>query len=220
MKTNKLILSCFIVSAVILFNACGNGIKDQDGNSCKVAKIGTQQWMTENLNVSHFRNGDVIPEAKTKEDWESAGREGKAAWCYYDNKFDKKEKKGKLYNWYAVIDARGLAPAGFHIPNETDWNALTVYLGGESSAGKKMKDKIGWTNEGNGTNESGFSAVPGGFRFVSGYFISGGDSGFWWSSIEINKGLAWVRGLSYQGNVVGKSDGGKGNGFSVRCIKD
>ena len=220
MKTNKTILNCLILTTVILFNSCSNNVKDKDGNAYKVVKIGAQQWIAENLNVSHFSNGEIITEAKTKEDWEKAGREGKPAWCYYDNTYNKKENKNKLYNWYAVTDARGLAPASWHIPNDTEWNKLIEYLGGETSAGRKLKSETGWNNKGNGTNESGFSALPGGFRFVSGFFINEGNNGLWWSSTEISKSLAWVRGLSYEGYAVGKSDGGKGNGFSVRCLKD
>jgi uncharacterized protein (TIGR02145 family) len=108
----------------------------------KSVKIGTQTWMTENLNVSTFRNGDPIPEAKTNEEWEKAGKEGKPAWCYYKNDPKNGAKYGKLYNWYAVNDPRGLAPVGWHIPTDAEWITLENQLG--EDAGKKIKSTSGW----------------------------------------------------------------------------
>ena len=112
--------------------------------SYKSVKIGTQTWMAENFNASTFRNGDPIPEAKTKEDWEQAGKEGKPAWCFYENDPKNGAKYGKLYNWYAVNDPRGLAPVGWHIPTDVEWTTLENYLGDD--AGKKMKSTSGWQN--------------------------------------------------------------------------
>jgi len=106
--------------------------------------IGKQVWMTKNLDVSTFRNGDPIPEAKTDEAWKAAGENKQPAWCYYDNDPKNGTKYGKLYNWYAVNDPRGLAPAGYHIPTDAEWTVLTDYLGGEDVAGKKMKSTSGW----------------------------------------------------------------------------
>lgn len=110
--------------------------------SFKSVKIGTQIWMTENLNVSTFRNGEPIPEAKTDEEWKAAGTQGKPAWCYYDNDSKNGAKYGKLYNWYAVNDPRGLAPEGWHVPNDEEWETLENYLGDDAS--KKMKSTSGW----------------------------------------------------------------------------
>jgi uncharacterized protein (TIGR02145 family) len=101
--------------------------------------IGTQVWTTKNLDVSTFRNGDVIPQASTDEAWEAAGENKQPAWCYYDNDTANASKYGKLYNWYAVNDPRGLAPAGYHIPSDAEWTVLTDFLGDEGIAGKKMK---------------------------------------------------------------------------------
>ena len=101
--------------------------------------IGTQIWTTKNLDVSTFRNGDVIPQASTDEAWKAAGENKQPAWCYYDNDTANASKYGKLYNWYAVNDPRGLAPAGYHIPTDAEWTVLTDYLGGYGIAGKKMK---------------------------------------------------------------------------------
>jgi uncharacterized protein (TIGR02145 family) len=110
----------------------------------KSVKIGTQTWMTENLNVERFRNGDLISQAKTNEEWERAGKNKQPAWCYYDNDPKNGAKYGKLYNWYAVNDPRGLAPAGCHIPSADEWTTLGDQLG--SDPGKKMKSTSGWNS--------------------------------------------------------------------------
>jgi len=132
--------------------------------------IGTQVWMTKNLDVSTFRNGDPIPQAKTDEEWVKAGDNKQPAWCYYENDPANGAKYGKLYNWYAVSDSRGLAPVGYHVPSDAEWTLLTDYLGGEEKAGDKMKSKQGWAEDGNGTNSSGFSGLPGGNRNSNGSF--------------------------------------------------
>ena len=115
-----------------------------NNTNIKTVTIGTQVWMTTNLNVDKFRNGDPIPEAKTNEEWERAGENHQPAWCYYENKAANGTKYGKLYNWYAVNDPRGLAPEGFHVPSDEEWTTLEEYLGDD--AGKKMKSKSGWDN--------------------------------------------------------------------------
>jgi len=111
-------------------------------NYAQTVTIGNQVWMTKNLDVSTFRNGDPIPQAKTATEWEAAGENKQPAWCYYDNDPANGAKYGKLYNWYAVNDLRGLAPAGYHIPSDVEWTQLTDFLGSEAS--KKMKSTSGW----------------------------------------------------------------------------
>jgi len=182
--------------------------------------IGTQVWMTKNLDVSTFRNGDPIPQAKTDEEWVKAGDNKQPAWCYYENDPANGAKYGKLYNWYAVSDSRGLAPVGYHVPSDAEWEKLVDYLGGEGKAGDKMKSKQGWAEDGNGTNSSGFSGLPGGNRFSLGTFNSIGKFGYWWSYTEYNTGTAWSCGLGCNDGSVGRNDGSKGRGFSVRCLRD
>jgi uncharacterized protein (TIGR02145 family) len=110
--------------------------------------IGTQTWTTKNLDVATFRNGDAIPEAKTDEEWQAAGDNKQPAWCYYDNDPKNGVKYGKLYNWYAVNDARGLAPAGWHIPTDEAWTELSTFLGGLDVAGKKNENVTRiWSNK-------------------------------------------------------------------------
>ena len=188
--------------------------------------IGTQVWMTKNLDVATFRNGDPIPQAKTNEEWVKAGDNQQPAWCYYDNDPANGAKYGKLYNWYAVNDSRGLAPVGYHIPSDAEWTILTDFLGGEKVAGTKMKSTDFWAdyegNSGNGTNESGFSGLPGGARNER-TFTTIGEFGYWWSSTEYYI-YAWFHCLGYGGGPTGKVYNRvfyyKHYGFSVRCLRD
>jgi uncharacterized protein (TIGR02145 family) len=151
-----------------------------------IVMIGTQAWASSNLNVSTFRNGDSIPETKTYQEWVTAGESGKPAWCYYNNDPANGLKYGKLYNWYAVNDPRELAPAGWTLSSDADWAELAYYLKGQSMAGIKMKTISGWSDGNNGTNESGFTGLPGGYRVENGTFLKQGIIGAWWSSSESN----------------------------------
>jgi uncharacterized protein (TIGR02145 family) len=188
--------------------------------SQKSIKIGKQTWMTENLNVFTFRNGDSIPEAKTNEDWIRAEKAGQPAWCYYNNDPQQGIFYGKLYNWYAVNDKRGLAPKGWHIPNNNEWRMLANSLGGKSVAGNKMKTRDGWSINGNGNNSSGFSGLPGGRRrYGYGDFDFLYQTGCWWSSTEYDIGGAWFIDLYYKASDMNNSYTGKGAGASVRCVK-
>lgn len=156
-------------------------------------KIGDQIWSVKNLDVDTFRNGDPIPHAATDEQWEEAGENGTPAWCYYDNDPANGETYGKLYNWYAVNDPRGLAPEGWHIPSDDEWEILIDHLGGKDVAGTKMKSTSGWASNGNGTNESGFSGLPGGYRtFACAEFLDVSEYGAWWSSAEYGSDFAWA----------------------------
>lgn len=188
--------------------------------SYKTVKIEKLEWMADNLNSDVFRNGDPIPEAKTDAEWFQAGKEGKPAWCYYENKIENGNKYGRLYNWYAVNDSRGLAPDGWHVSGDAEWRRVTDFLGGEDAAGTKMKSSNGWNTDGNGTNESGFTGLPGGCRDLNGKFSGIGNIGFWWSSTEKDKSLAWYRCIDVSPYYVYRTNYYKQNGLSVRCIKD
>ena len=182
-------------------------------------EIGNQAWMSQNLDNNYFQNGDLIPEAKTNEEWIQAGENKQPAWCYYNNDSSNR-KYGKLYNWYAVNDPRGLAPDGWHIPSDSEWKTLTTYLGGEKVAGPKIKSNYGWVESGYSNNTSGFTALPGGFRlFLNGLFFDLGSHGNWWCSSEIDNNIARSREL-YIGYIDRDYDGNKGNGYSVRCVKN
>jgi uncharacterized protein (TIGR02145 family) len=196
------------------------GIEIGEG-SVQEIEIGKQVWMIVNLNTDSFQNGNTIPEVKNGLEWVKAGENRQPAWCYYDNNPINGEKYGKLYNWYAVADSRGLCPAGFHVPNDNEWNQLIEFLGGAKVAGKKMKTKTGRGFHWKGNNISGFSGLPGGFRsHLVGYFYNIGNNGYWWSLTDYSTISDWNRNLHYSNGYAGRGYGNKQIGFSVRCIKD
>jgi uncharacterized protein (TIGR02145 family) len=190
-------------------------------------KIGTQLWASRNLDVSTYRNGDPIRYASTPEEWQDAANKGEGAWCYYGNDPKNGEIYGKLYNWYAVKDARGLAPSDYHIPSDLEWSLLSEYLGGEKIAGFKMKSTSGWRNyqyiyNGNGDNSSGFNGLPGGYcnYKYGGNFYGITESAYFWSSSEYDAGGAWNRNMSIEDSRVIRQVFDKIYGFSVRCLAD
>jgi uncharacterized protein (TIGR02145 family) len=185
--------------------------------------IGTQVWSAKNLNISTFRNGDPIPHAKTNEEWVKAGKNEQPAWCYYNNDPANGAKYGKLYNWFAVNDPRGLAPKGWHIPSDDEWELLTDFLGGQLVSGIKMKSISGWSADGaNGQNTSGFSGLPSGFRSTfreSGKFIGVGSMVYFWSSTETHPNFANNLLIS-SGASIRYFNELKSFGLSVRCVRD
>ena len=199
----------------------------------EVIKIGNQTWMIQNINLDTFQNGDIIQEAKTEEEWVNAGKNKEPAWCYYDNDPANGEEFGKLYNWYAITDKRGLAPKGTQIPTFQQFKELSNFLGGDKISGKVLKTSEGWKDNGNGNNEIGFTAKPAGDRDDIGRFSGIGSSAMWWSSSEEtdhmtnernmgmgkkNKLIAISLNLSYYNTFAVFFDTFKSNGFSVRCI--
>lgn len=213
MKKTSTIFTAVLMTAMIL-SSCGGGSKQPNtGSITYEVTIGKQVWMTQNLNVDKFLNGEAIPEAKTMGEWSAYGQAGEAAWHDPQNG----EKSGKLYNWYAVNDPRGLAPKGWHIPSNTEWTELTDYLGGAEKAGAKMKSKEGWGDEGNGTNSSGFSGLPGA---TIGGIISFGKECYWWSSTEDRIDYAVAARIGYPKNNLVTSALDHKYGISVRCIRD
>jgi len=189
--------------------------------------------MLKNLDVKNFRNGDPIPEARSEKEWRKAGKKGKPAWCNYNNDPENGKKFGKLYNWYAVVDPRGLAPVGWHIPSADEWDELVEYLGGPylHGAGHSLKqgEKDPWAKDPrknligpnrHGNNESGFTALPGGGRSEEGYFQSIGLMGHWWSVTEDHSIYAFGITLIYNSTNIGQASRYKAEGHSVRCLKD
>jgi len=168
-------------------------------------KIGSQEWATEDLKVTKFRNGEDIPLVTDNKEWTELTT---AAYCIAPNGH-------YLYNWYVVNDPRGLAPDGFHVPTDAEWTELTDFLGGEKVAGKEMK-----TEKWRGTNSSGFSALPGGARSdYDGYFYAEGITGYWWSSSANGTDFAWYRYLNSDNGFVYRYNYYLRYGFSVRCLK-
>jgi uncharacterized protein (TIGR02145 family) len=207
----------FLIAALFLF---GTRLEAQtkipDSRTHKTVKIGNQIWMAENLDVSTYRNGDIIPQVQDPKIWSNLKT---GAWCYYDDKSEMGEKYGKLYNWYAVNDPRGLAPEGWHIPSDAEWTKLSEFLGGKIASSSKIKSSRGWAKDGNGTNETGFTALPGGTRSIE-LFSFAGNYGYWWTSTPYDPFSAWNRFLGYNNSDIGRSTGWKQFGNSVRCVKD
>ncbi len=193
---------------------------DQNGNSFNSIQIGNQIWMNNNLNVDKFRNGDPIAEVKTQQEWVEAEDNKQPACCYYDNDSKNGKKYGKLYNWYAVNDSRGLTPSGWHVPNVEEWSELSNNQGGDMIAGLKLKSKSGWNSNKNSTNESEFSALPGGYRHNNGQFLNVNYSGYWWTSTSFNSLNSWLRQLHYDNEKIFWFKYSNGNGFSIRCVKN
>ena len=199
-------------------------IKDVDGNVYKTVTIGTQQWMAENLKVTKYNDGTAIPNITDNTQWSQLST---GAWSYYNNDVANNTKYGKLYNWYAVSKTtngnKNVCPTGWHVPTDAEWTVLTDNLGGESVAGGKMKEvgTTSWNSPNtDATNTSLFSALPGGYRYGVGSYDGIGSGGSWWSSTEVNTGIAWDRDLVYNGGGAVRGFYSKRFGFSVRCLKD
>lgn len=191
-----------------------NGICDDNTTSYPTVIIGNQTWIQRNLNVCKYRNGDEIPQVQDPTQWKNLTT---GAWCYYENNTANGPVYGKLYNWYAVNDSRGLAPTGYHVPSQAEWITLVSYLGGYNVAGGKMKTTSGWDYYPNliASNSSGFTGLPGGYRATDGKFYQVGNQGYWWLTKE---GAAFN--LSYAENDTNGEGLIKSEGISVRCLKD
>lgn len=231
-------INCGIAGELQVYN--GSTWKNVRGDDAQAefpseVAIGTQQWMTRNLDVTTFRNGDTIPEIKDAATWAATTQ---PAWCYYNNDPEKNQLFGKIYNWYAVNDARGLAPVGWHVPNDIElageWNTLVHFVNENASL---LKAPVLWNNP--GTNQSGFTALPGGYRNSDGSFIDLGRVANWWGAtygfqysfthiikVQLDESvyLDFLEVAPVQdedGNWVSGPIGAIGTlGFTVRCIKD
>lgn len=200
-------------------------VSDVDGNIYQIREIGQQSWLTDNLKVTHYRNGDEIPNITGDTPWSGLST---GAYCWYSNDISWKDSYGALYNWFAVVDSRELCPAGWHIPSNSEWITLTNHLLGTNVAGGKMKmtrtepnAHPRWDSPNTGaTNESGFSGLPGGHRDSYGTSSQIGRYGDFWSSTTESPANAYVRTLSYSTGGVGEGSYDKNDGYSVRCVKD
>ena len=214
--------------ALLLITSCekdgennhSNTVTDIDGNVYHFDTIGTQVWMVENLRTTRNNDGSPIPAVADNLNWSGLTT---VAYCDYDNIPDSSKIYGKLYNWYAINDARKLAPAGWHVPSDEEWVILLTYLGGESVAGGKLKETgtAHWESPNVGaTNESGFTALPGGRRDFNGTFYYIRQNGYFWSSTEWNTPSAYYRFMFFNTSNVAWLANLKTLGFSVRCLKD
>jgi uncharacterized protein (TIGR02145 family) len=200
-------------------NTASTTISDLDGNIYNTVSIGNQIWMASNLSTSRYRNGAYIPYILNSNQWASIKS---PALSFYNHDNGYETNYGKQYNWYAVTDTQGICPVGWHIPTNSEWTVLSDFLGGLNVAGGKMKatGTQYWSFPSNGSNSSGFTGLPGGFRNVDGTFGILGYNGFWWSATEENEQRAINRSIIYTDNLLSAGSSSKNQGFSVRCLKD
>jgi len=230
----KLKITKLLFCLILVINSCGPD--EVIVTTSEDVTIGNQIWSSKNLDVQKYRNGDTIAQVQDKTAWLNLKT---GAWCYYENNSANGSTYGKLYNWYAVNDPRGLAPKGYHIPTDAEWSILTTYLG--TNAAAKMKSSSGWRSykvngtehsfyrlmlllhcgykNSSGTNTSCFGGLPGGYRF-KGYFNEIGGEAYWWSSSEGSASIAWFRNLDESNGNVSRYNNNKRSGFSVRCLRD
>jgi uncharacterized protein (TIGR02145 family) len=217
----------FTYTCAPFFGDCGDPVSYQ-GYDYATVLIGDQCWFAENLRSENYENGDAIPAGLSNSQWTSTTS---GATAVYGESASILETYGRLYNWYAVDDERGLCPSGWHVPTDGEWMTMEMALGmSESEAnstgwrgtdqGTQMKTTYGWNSGGNGTNSSGFSGLPGGIRFnFDGFFYSAGSNGNWWSSSPSGSD-AWFRYLDKYYEGVYRSYFDRRSGFSVRCVRD
>lgn len=193
-------------------------IADIDGNIYHTVSIGTQVWMVENLKTTKYRNGDPIPIFTDNNTWASLKS---GAYCNYNNDANNSIIYGRLYNWYSVSDSRNIAPIGWHVATDTEWTTLISFLGGNGAGGKlKESGTSHWQSPNTGaTNETGFSALPGCYRYDNGTFLGFG-CGSWWTSTESQNWGAVGYTMFYLDSGVDRGDWNKCDGLSVRCVKD
>lgn len=192
-----------------------------DGYTYPTVVLGNgQEWMAENLRADNYANGDPIANVTGDVDWMNLTT---GAWVNYSNNASFENPYGKLYNWYAINDSRKVCPAGWHVPARREWDTLVTYLGHEGIAGGDMKAKGTqyWTSPNDGaTNLSGFSGLPGGGRSNDGFFSTINNFGYYWSATSANSTQAWAGSLAYNSTSFLLFGDHKGNGYSVRCVKD
>ena len=223
--TVLILVSCSAAQENIQPSTSNDSVKDIDGNSYKTVKIGNQWWMAENLKVTHFRNGDEIPCVTDNDQWFNLTS---GAYCNYNNDTANVALYGRLYNWYAAVDSRNIAPEGWHVPTDDEWQELVEFLGGDTLAGGKMKgtgtieggDGLWYEPNKGATNESGFSALPAGGRTYDVATDVAGSYAYFWSTKNYHHWYGWHRYLYYNNAEVYRYNYYNQFGFSVRCIKD
>jgi len=221
-------LSVVIAICLLSFWGCGKNpaalqagigtVTDIDGNVYHTVTIGTQVWMAENLKTTRYNDGTAIPFVTDSIAWSHLTTPG---YCWYNDSAIYGNTYGALYNWFAVNTGK-LAPTGWHVPSDSEWTVLINYLGGDSVAGGKLKEAetAYWASPNTGaTDETGFTALPGGWRYI-GTFGTIGDLGNWWSATAYDAANSWYRYMNYSNAHVSRFYYLSQNGFSVRCVRD
>lgn len=208
----------FLVLATLLPYLQASAAKKNPVADSRTVSIGSSVWMRENLDVTRYRNGDEIPRVEDPAAW---NRLTTGAWCYYENNSDKGVAYGKLYNWYAVNDPRGLAPEGWHVASDAEWRQLVDATGGEKASGTKLKATVLWKEPlVAADNSTGFTALPAGYRSGNGSFALLGSNASFWTSTENNGYSAWYRQIYNSYSAVYRVSSTKTLGMSVRCVRN
>ncbi|MCX6284317.1 MAG: hypothetical protein NTW31_08795 [Bacteroidetes bacterium] len=230
----KFIISSFLlvcISSALAQADNGNKVRDIDGNVYKTVLIGQYEWMAENLKTTSYNNGIKIPCISDSTVWTTLIT---GAYCWYNNNENNSLVYGALYNWYALSTGL-LCPDGWRVPTDEEWKILEGYAdtrdgignpawdrsaGRGHDAGQRLMAVSGWSSDGNGTDDLGFKALPGGERGSNGRYFLKGRSGFWWTSTMYNEPGAWFRNLIYGMEDINRGTHPKWVGFSVRCLRD
>lgn len=227
MQKTLLVLQFFFATFISGQKTEFGTVTDIEGNIYKTVTIGKYEWMAENLKTTKYNDGSEIPNVTSKSEWITLDS---GAYCWYDNDSKNRETYGALYNWYAVNTGK-LCPKGWRVPSDDEWKYLEKYVDSlyvtsvselqRTIAGKYLKSKTGWLLDGNGEDNFGFSALPGGERpdKIMGFRLQG-RNGFWWSSTESGEVEAWFRSIIYALDDVSSNTHNKKFGFSVRCVKE
>lgn len=199
------------------FNCGVSTVKDYQGNTYNTVKIGNQCWLRENLKSTKLNDGTLIP-LVIDSTWANLT----PAYCWYGNNISNKDIYGALYNWTTVNTSK-LCPIDWHVPSDAEWTTLSDYLGGESVAGGKLKETgtDHWASPNTGaTNETGFTALPGGNRSTSVIYGAIGVHGLWWTGSLLAGEEIWARSLNNYDSILFKGTWNRRTGASVRCVKD
>ena len=227
----KTFFSIILVSISLFFVSCKQDepkpepttVTDIDGNVYNIITIGNQKWLAENLRVSHYNNGDAIETTSPASQDLTGQSDTKFQWSYNGNTTNL-STYGLLYSWNAITDSRGIAPEGWHVPTESEWNELITFLGGENVAGGKLKatGNAYWISPNNGaTNEVNFSAMPNGNRNVNGEFFDQQYHATWWTSTGNGNGSGNYKMIHKdEAKIYSSYYGDAKIAFGVRCIKD
>ncbi|MBN2281224.1 MAG: fibrobacter succinogenes major paralogous domain-containing protein [Candidatus Marinimicrobia bacterium] len=188
---------------------------DGDGNLYSTIKIGNQWWMAENLKATKYRNGETIQKVTDGPEWASLNVGETPAYCAYDNNETNADTYGYMYNWYAVNDSRNIAPVGWHVPTDSDWQELSDFLGEYPGGILKETGTIHWSSPNFGASDAcGFTALPGGSRAASGYFSGKSNQAYFWATNAVARGLSSSSNLLFLNTFSGRW------GISVRCVRD
>jgi uncharacterized protein (TIGR02145 family) len=215
----KVITGIFLVLFIcfsVVFSNAQETVKDKDGNIYKTVKAGSQVWMAENLKVTHYLNGEAIPNITEPKQWDALTS---GAWCDIGNDPVKAKTYGHFYNWYTIADQRNVCPQGWHVPSETEWIDLLTFLAGEKLSPFKTSAPIPVATK--SINASLFQVLPEDFRgwdLESSHVGYGG--GGWWTSTPVTEETAWLHGTNYDTAGKIRMEGRKKFGYCIRCIKD